>query len=180
MTTLMVDCIAADIPAVRAAGLGHLPAAGYVTGGWPIEWAESDFDLFTRKIRIAQSFDLAADDASIARVLDVELGAARPAWWPLFWAARTNKADATCYCSLDTVPAVVAACQAASIPPPSRWWLAWYWGKPGEPTAAQVNQELGQLTGYVLEQDTIWAVQYAAYAQWDLSVVYGTPDFSRR
>jgi hypothetical protein len=180
VSVLMVDGIAADVPAIKAKFGPGTPVAGYVTGGWPVEWSEPQFAEFTRKIRIAQSFDLGVDQASMARVLDVETGAATPEDWPEFWESRTNKDHATCYCDLSNVPRVLQACEDAEIPEPSRFWLAWYWGKPGVPAAAQVLAELILLTGVDLEPKDLWAVQYANYAQWDLSAVYGTPDFSRR
>jgi hypothetical protein len=181
MTTpvIMVDGISLDVPVIQQRFPGY-PVAGYVTGGYPVEWSPLQFALFSRKIRIAQSPVLAADDESQARVLDVETGAATPGDWPEFYASRTDKARATCYCDLSNVPLVIAACEAKETPLPARWWLAWYWQRPSFPAMSEVLAELLTLTGVQLDPHTLWATQFAAYGQWDLSVVYGTPDFSRR
>lgn len=178
MTVIMVDGEAADVAAIHAR-YPHHPVAGYVTGGWPVEWTEADFALFARKIRIAQSPVLSVDDDTTARCLDVETGAASPSDWPLFYNSRKAKERATCYCSLSVVPKVVAACEAAQIPLPPRWWLAWYWQRPGAPTRDQVLAELHVLTEITLDPATLWACQYVNYAQWDLSIVYGEQDFAR-
>ena len=58
------------------------------------------------------------------------------------------------------------------------WWLAWYWARPGYPTADQVAAKLRTETGVDLPASKIWACQFASYAQWDSSAVYGQPDFT--
>lgn len=178
MTVIMVDGEAIDVPAIKQR-YPHHPVAGYVTGGWPVEWSEADFALFARKIRVSQQPSASVDEASDARVLDVETGAATFSDWPLFYDSRTQKERATCYCDLSNVPKVIEACNAAGVPLPPRWWLAWYWGKPGAPTRDEVLAELHSLTGVELDPETLWACQYVAYGQWDLNIVYGTPDFAR-
>jgi hypothetical protein len=183
VSVLMVDGTAADVPAIKARFGQGTPVAGYVTGGWPVEWSEPQFAEFTRKIRIAQSFDLGTDDATTARTLDVETGAATPEDWPAFYESRASKERATCYCDLSNVQSVLDACFEAEIPDPPRFWLPWYWGRPGAPTDLQVLEALRELAGDSAAHRVaghLWAVQYANYAQWDLSAVYGTPDFSRR
>lgn len=179
MTVLMVDGTTGDVPAILRRFGTSVPVAGYVTGPG-IEWTERQFSMFARKIRVAQSPVPLYDDDSPARCLDVERYAASPRHWPDFYNTRADKDGATCYCSLDTVPEVLGECQAASIPPPPRWWLAWYWGRPGAPTVRDVLDELVRISSTVLDPQTVWAVQYANFPQWDLSAVYGAPDFSRR
>lgn len=180
MTVTMIDCMSVNVPAVlRQFGSGQ-PVAGYVTGSGGIEWTEPQFAEFSRKIRIAQSADLFLDEESIARCLDVERYAATPDDWPDWYNSRTNKAAATCYCSLSSVEAVQAACRSAGIPDPARWWLAWYWGFPGAPSAERVLAELSKYDAAGIEPGSLWAVQYRTFPQWDVSAVFGTPDFSRR
>lgn len=179
MSVTMVDGVTGNVPAILRQYGSSMPVAGYVTGTG-VEWTELQFALFARKIRIAQSPVPLYDDDSPARALDVERYAADPSHWPNFYRTRQDKAGATCYCSLYAVPDVLAQCTAAGIPPPPRWWLAWYWGRPGAPTARQVLTELERLTGVTLELSSLWAAQYANYPHWDLSKVFGVPDFSRR
>lgn len=37
---IMVDCIGANVPAVKASKWANHPAQAYVTGGYPVEWQE--------------------------------------------------------------------------------------------------------------------------------------------
>ena len=171
--TIMVDGISADVPAIHARWPGN-PVAVPVNGIYA--WSPAQEHLFARKMR----FSVEAGQpmaARVARGLDVERFAARPADVPsfLFERERAGHADATIYCNLSTVPDVLAAGEL-DVP---RWWLAWYWGRPGHPSAAQMLAELHRLTGVDLPPERLWACQYASFAQWDLSVVYGPEDFSR-
>lgn len=174
---LMMDCVADDVPALHARYPGR-PVAGYVTGGPGIEWTEPQFDLWARKVRICQQ-PADAPAAAEARVIDVERGAARAADVSRFISLREQAGhdDATVYCSLETVPAVLTAVQNAHMVP--RWWLAWWWNRPGHPSAAQVLGELQQLTGVALPPASLWGTQFRNHAQWDTSVIYGPDDFSR-
>lgn len=180
MTQLMIDCISTNVPAVLQQFGREYPVAGYVTGGYPIQWNDAQFAAFEQKIRIAQSSSLFMDDntPSKPRVLDVERYAATPNYWPDFYESREHEDQATCYCSLSTVPAVISACQSARIPLPPRWWLAWYWGQNYPFTIAQVNTELHRLTGIVLDPNSIWAGQYETLPRYDVSAVFGEPDFA--
>lgn len=181
MTVTMIDCEAIDVPFVHQR-FPFYPVAGYVSGGWPIEWSNADFSLFNRKIRIAQQPSSLVDDATIARVLDVERYAATPDDWPLFYKSRTNKGNATCYCSISSIVSVFNACADANIPPPPRWWIAWYWNRPGQPTEQIVLDQILADTGILLNTastGTLWAAQYAPFGQYDMSAVYGATDFSR-
>ena len=179
MSTLMVDGTTFDVPAILQRFGSATPVAGYVTGQG-VEWLDTQFALFSRKIRIAQSWLPDVDDASIARCLDMETGAATANDWPGFYDSRGDRARATAYNDLSNVPATVRACEAAQVPLPPRWWLAWWWNRPGYPTVAQVLAELKRLTGVELDPQTVWAIQYADKGPYDLSRVYGLPDFSRR
>ena len=84
--------------------------------------------------------------------------------------------DATIYADLSTIRSLVPAV-IERVP---RWWVAWYWGKPGRPSRAQVHAQLAEAHPG-LDPATIWACQYQGgdAHPWDLSVVYGPEDFSR-
>jgi hypothetical protein len=176
---IMVNGEAGDIPAILASKYAHHPAAGYVTGGWPIEWSEKDFGLFARKIRIAQSAQFQVDDDTTARALDVEPGAAGAAMWPGFFQSRRRPEIATAYCSLVEVPAVIEVCKLSGIKLPPRWWPAWWWGERGYPSRGTVLVELHRLTGVELDPESLWGCQFQNDRDWQLSVVYGKPDFDR-
>lgn len=178
MTQLMIDCISTNVPHVLQQFGNEYPVAGYKTGGYPIQWNSAQFAAFPRKIRIAQQPSPFVDDATVARVLDVERYAARADHWPDFYESREHKDEATCYCSLSTVPAVIRACKSAHIPLPPRWWLAWYWGQNYPFTVADVNTELHRLTGIVLDPPSIWAGQYETLPRYDVSAVFGALDFA--
>lgn len=179
---VMVDGISLDVPVIHQRFPGH-PVAGYVTGGYPIEWTPAQFAGFTRKIRIAQRLE--PDIALVARAFDVErrtdgIWSIPPAALPGLLNQRqaAGHSDGTVYCDLYDVPAVLNAVGGSQIVP--RWWLAWYWGHRGFPTVDQVLAELKALTGAELPPERIWAVQARNYPQYDLSAVYGVPDFSRQ
>lgn len=189
--TIMADCIGADVQTLRASRFGRQPVQTYVTGGWPVEWSDYQIHLFIRHIRTAQSPVAGIDDISNARELDVETGAATPADWPEFYNSRTDQARATCYLSLSTFPDLVTACYEAGIPLPPRIRFAWWWkNEPGvplpddedvpAPEAGEVLAELERLTGLTVPVHVLWACQFANYARWDLSKVYGRLDYARR
>lgn len=178
---IMVNGEAADVPAILASKWGKQPAAGYNTGGWPVEWTAKDYGEFARHISIDQQ--PAIDPATVrgARCRDFEPRAAGAASAGL-WLEERERGDhfeqSTAYCSLEEVPAVMGAAAAGALEVP-RWWLAWWWNRPGHPTRDQVLAELRRLTGVELPPDRLWACQYRSDPQWELSVVYGTPDFDR-
>lgn len=180
---LMADGVAQDARAIRARFGPHMPVALPVDGAYA--WSLFDEDLVARKIRYSVMAG-SPTVAKIARVKDVEArirvgGDAGPADVPDFLNYRLHEYghdDGTVYSSLTTVPAVIQVCDAHDVHIP-RWWLAWYWQQPGEPTREQVLAELERLTGIVLDPETLWGCQYASYGQWDLSVIYGEQDFSR-
>lgn len=170
---IMVDGISPDVDAIYARYPGN-PVACYCDGEYA--WSPAQEHLFGRKIRITVEANL-TEAAEHARCIDVENGAATPADVRPFLEAHAKLgfSNGTVYCSAANVRNVVEAVHGFTIP---RWWVAWYWGKPGYPTAAQVLAEVRRLTGVNLPEASLWACQYANYPQWDLSVVYGKPDFA--
>lgn len=178
MTQLMIDTISTNVPAVLQQFGNEYPVAGYLTGGYPIQWNTAQFRAFEQKIRIAQQPSPFVDDLTIARVLDVERYAATPDHWPDFYHSREIQDEATCYCSLDTVPAVVNACLSTRTPLPPRWWLAWYWGQNYPFTVTQVLAELKRINGTILDPDSVWAGQYETLPRYDISAVFGKLDFA--
>ena len=170
--TIMYDGINTDAAAIHAHA-PTAPVACYINGLFA--WSPAQEHLFARKIRISVMAGQ-PDAAKYARVLDVERGDARPADVPAFLNVRdTVKPNGTVYCSLAAVPSVLAVLGGRR----TRWWLAWYWGRPGHPSAAQVLAQLEAETGETIPADDLWACQYVSRAQWDESVIYGVEDFSR-
>lgn len=184
---IMLDGVAADVPAIRAwmNAHGERPVAGYVSGGPGLEWSEAQFALFTRKVRIWQR-PFRPGAARDARFIDVEPGAADAASVPEFLAERhtLGHEDGGFYSDISELENVLAEIgQAFPSPhetPPWRLWLAWYWGRRFSPTPAQVLAEIERQTGIVLPATRLWACQWKPAGFADFSVVYGTPDFSRR
>lgn len=170
---IMVDGISPDVPAIHARYPNN-PVACYADGEWA--WSPAQEHLFGRKIRITVENSL-PEASRYARCIDVENGAASPAHVRPFLEAHhaLGFANGTVYCSAANVRNVVEAVRGYDIP---RWWIAWYWQRPGTPSPAQVLAEVRRLTGVNLPESKLWACQYATYPQWDLSVVYGQPDFA--
>lgn len=178
MITIMYDGINTDAEAIHQ----HAPAAPiacYINGAFA--WSPAQEAMFARKIRISVEPGQPSA-ARYARVLDVERGDARPADVPAFLAERDKVSpNGTIYCSLAAVPDVLRVVDVRLSP---RWWLAWYWGRPGAPSAAQVLAELERLTGELIPAADLWACQYVANVPLpggacDKSVVYGLQDWSR-
>lgn len=165
----MTDGISPDAEAIHARYPDD-PVAYYADGQWA--WSAPQVALFGRHIAITVTGNLPR-----ARVLDVENGDATPqdarAW--LLARARLGYADGTVYCDASSVAGVLDATGDVAVP---RWWIAWYWEQPGAPSREQVLAEIIRLTSISLPPDKLWACQYATYAQWDLSAVYGQPDFT--
>jgi len=173
--TTMVDGISPDVPAILNRWGSSTPVACYVNGDYA--WTKRQEAEFGRKIRVSVESGQ-PDAARVARVLDVERYAAGPGDIGPFLAARkaAGHADATVYCNLSTFGQIPAAVRG-EVP---RWWLAWYWQRPGQPSAAQVLAELHAVTGDVLvPAGRLWACQYASDSLWDVSAVYGQQDWSR-
>lgn len=169
--TIMYDGINADAAAIHAHA-PTAPVACYINGIFA--WSPAQEAMFGRKVRISVEPGQPSA-AKFARVLDIERHAAGPADAAPFLKARVaaGHKDGTIYASLATVPAVIA-----DVVPP-RWWLAWYWGRPGAPSKTQVLDELHRLVGVHLEPASVWACQYVSHSQWDESIVYGPEDWSR-
>lgn len=178
---IMVDGINLDAAVIQAR-FPRQPVAIPIDGEWA--WTAEQEARSARKIR----YSVMAGNPRIARaarVKDVEArwrvgGDAGPQDAPPFLDERqaAGHLDGTVYASLLTVPAVLRECSAAGVVIP-RWWLAWYWGRPGFPTVGQVLAELKLLTGVELDPKTVWGCQAHNYQQWDFTAVYGIPDFSR-
>jgi hypothetical protein len=169
---IMLDGLGSGAADIHARFPGH-PVACYVNGLYA--WSPAQEALFARKVRISVEPGQ-PDAARVARVLDTERYDATPLDAAPFIRARDGAGhrDATIYCSLSTIAAVVEACGDVVVP---RWWLAWYWERPGVPSLDVVRAEAAR---YGLPAGAeIWACQYATYPLWDTSVVFGLPDFSR-
>lgn len=115
--------------------------------------------------------------ARLCRVLDVELGAARPPDAPAHVHAREahGHGDATVYMSLNNVPAVVDA--LGELLARTRLWVAW-WDRPEVPKPADIVAELATM-GCHIDEDRIWAVQWLGGKAFDVSRLYGRDDFVR-
>lgn len=164
---LMADSVQpAAIPASAFAA-----AALYLNGRYAA--TEAEVHRFRHVIRISVLADR-PDQAEHARALDVETGDATPADVPgwIDTRRRFGHDDATIYCDRDNIRAVAEAAAGR----PFRLWVATLDGT-----------KFGPESGY-------WAVQYqaarpgavarryrlyATSAGYDVSVVYGTPDFTR-
>jgi len=169
---IMVDGIKTDVATIRAR-FPQNPVATYVNGEYA--WTPAQEAEFARKIRISVESDQ-PEAGKYARCLDVEGGAARNGDARPFIEYR-KKANTTIYCSAANVRAVIDAVGDADLVP--RWWIAWYWQRPGSPSVAQVAAEVRAQTGVNLPEAKIWACQYASYTDYDLSVVFGKRDFAR-
>lgn len=184
---IMLDGVAADVPAIRAwmSAHGEHPVAGYVSGGGGIEWSEAQFALFARKIRIWQQpwIPGAAKDA---RFIDRERGAADVISVPAFLDEREHLGhqDGGFYSNISDLPPILAEIDGTwplgKGAPPWRLWVAWYWGRRYAPTQDEVLAEIKRLTGIDFVRERLWACQWKPAGFADFSVVYGTPDFSRR
>ena len=174
--TIMHDGIAADALAIKQA-FPNDPVALYINSEFA--WTIQQEQMFARKIRISnQSGQPAA--AKKARCLDVERGAAGPDDVGPFINERhmAGHDDATIYCSISTLAAVLQAVGGTWNPIP-RLWVAWWWQRPGYPTRAQVVSEIARLTGLDVPPEKIWSCQFASFPRWDSSIIYGTEDWSR-
>lgn len=168
---IMVDGINSDVEAIRER-YPHNPVACYADGDFA--WTPAQQGLFARKIRISVDAGRPEEGAH-ARCLDVERGAARPVDVKPFIEYR-KKTDTTIYCAASSVKQITTAVGNADLIP--RWWIAWWWQRPGTPTREQVAATVRAETGVDLPLDRIWACQYANFSKWDLSVVYGKQDFA--
>lgn len=148
MRTMYDSITAANIPTDAAM------VAGYLDGLY--KWSASDWARFPNAVKVGIAVFTTTNNGM---VLDVEHGNGDcspknvikvPKW---ITQRRNAGCDPSVYCSKDTQPAVIAACQAAGVALP-HWWIAWY-------SAPDHSKPL---------PDTE-ALQYAADGSYDLSVV---------
>lgn len=178
----MISFADSTTPAAIPSAFTHV--AGYSDGLF--DWSPGELGRFPAHVLIAVRPN-DPGQARLARVLDVERYDALPADFPPFVFVRhqIGHEDATCYTSIVGDPgfgirAVVAALTQAGILLESvRLWVAWYWGRPFPPTAAEVLAEIRALTGLSLPVGTLWACQWQNGTHYDSSVLYGRDDFTR-
>ena len=159
--------------------------AGYANGRFA--WSSAEIASFPRHILIGVESGNPGQ-AKEARVLDVERFDAVPSDFPPFVAERRSAGhnDATAYTSIlgDAgfgIEALTAALSRAGMSLDSvRLWVAWWWGRPFPPTAAEVHNEVRILTGLTLPVGTLWACQWQNGTNYDSSVLYGRDDFTER
>ena len=186
MTQIMADGIGADARAILDHFGPRQPVATYINGLASV-WTPQEESWFGLKIRIGVEPGQPAQ-ARFARVLDVsDNGDATPADIAPFCVVRSMAGhhDATPYTDLSTL-----AIDFDLFLPAPRIWIAWYWneGQPvsADPLFSQLAAE-GFSAGAIQSiRNRLWAWQYAApgaglpgEARWDLSAVFGTPDWSR-
>jgi len=152
--------------------------AAYATGRYV--WPTEQLDRFERHIKIGV-LSRSPSQARIARVLDIERFDASVDDFPPFAEERLDlkHPDPTAYCSIDTIPALLLAIEAARLYT-WRLWVAWWWERPLPPTAAEVLAEIRALTGIELPPRVLWACQWQNGVSYDTSVLYGADDFTRR
>lgn len=169
MTTFMGD-------SVNPAAIPLRTAAAYINGEYA--WSRAEESRFGRLVRISVEPGL-PDAAAQARVLDVERYAATSADIVPFVQARAalGHHDATIYASAWTISQL----DQEVIDAVPRWWVAWWWGRPGFPSRDGVAGEVGRLSSgaRVVELNRVWGCQYRPEGSWDRSVVYGPNDFAR-
>ena len=158
---------------VNPAAIPGRTAAAYVNGDYA--WSRSEEARFGALVRISVMPGM-PEAAKAARVLDVERYAATITDIAPFVQAREalGHKDATIYISLDALLSLTESNLQLVISVP-RWWVAWWWGRPGYP---RLDEVAGQLQDRV-PAERIWACQYRNTADWDESVIYGKQDFSR-
>lgn len=169
----MLDGINSDAEAIHEHYPDN-PVACYADG--PFAWSGAQQAMFDRKIRISV-VGSGPQAAYGARVIDVERGAATPGDVKHFILTRQAMHmghTTTVYCSAANVKAVISAVGDADLV--NRWWIADWTGK--VPTVGEVAASVRENCGVDLPDSRIWACQYANEPQWDLSVVFGEPDFA--
>lgn len=184
--TIMVDGIGTDVPAILARFGRSRPVGGYI---WQpgvlseIPWTAAQLAEFPAghilTATLPESLELAAQHA---RELDVETGDADAADAPTFLIARHDHGhkDGQVYSDMFNLGGVLAHIRSAGIYD-EPWWrlrVAWWWQRPGAPTLDHVMREITDL-GVTVEPSRIWGCQYFAGGSYDLTAVYGVPDFTR-
>jgi hypothetical protein len=167
----------APIVMVDAAHPEHIPAgfthaAVYVN--LEFAWPAAQVARFPHHIKV--SVESSASWAAHARAIDIEKGAATPAAAPEFVDERVvlGHDDATIYCNRDNLRAVLA--QLGHRRP--RLWIATLDDRPWTPVglAAQIKA----VERISIDPARIWAIQNGKHAGYDMSLVFGTPDFASR
>ena len=164
---------------INPAEFSHV--AAYYDGRF--KWSRAQLRRFPRHILISV---LAGSplNARFARGLDMEKFDASAADFPAFCQERFDAGheDALGYTSIlgsepgEGVAAIVAAMHESPLP----WqlWVAWWWGRPFPPTAAEVLAEIKALTGVVLPAGRLAACQWRNAPALDTSVWYGRDTFT--
>ena len=147
MRTMFDSITAANIPT------DAVMVAGYLDGLY--RWSASDWARFPNAVKVGIAVFSSTDNGM---VLDVERGNATPQDAP-GWITKRRAAgcDPSVYCSKDTQPAVIAACQTAGVALP-HWWIAWY----------SAPDHSAPLPGTMALQ---YAADVAGYGSYDESVV---------
>lgn len=177
----MINFADSTNPAAIPSQFTHV--AAYPNGRYA--WPTSQLARFKAHIEIAV---LAGQpqQARIARELDCERFDAGVRDFPPFAEERHAEGhdDPTAYSSIVGDPgfglrALLNAIDAANYTKPWRLHVAWFWGRPFPPTAAEVLAEIRALTDIRLPVGILWACQWQNGAHYDTSVLYGRDDFTR-
>ena len=164
---------------INPAEFSHV--AAYANGRFA--WSPAQVRRFPRHIMIGV-LPGAPVQAQVARCLDMERFDATASDFEPFCQERFDAGheDALGYTSIlgsspvEGVAAVVAAMHESPLP----WalWVAWWWGRPFPPTAAEVLAEIKALTGIVLPVGRLAACQWRNAPALDTSVWYGRDTFT--
>ena len=159
---------------VNPAAIPGRTAAAYVNGEFA--WSRSEEARFGALVRISVMPGM-PEAAKAARVLDVERYDATVDDIEPFVKARQalGHRDATIYIGLNALLQFAEANPAIALNLVDRYWVAWWWGRPGFPRLDEVAAQLQDR----VPADRIWACQFQHTADWDESVIYGRQDFSR-
>jgi hypothetical protein len=129
---------------------------GYANGLF--RWTGEQAERFTAAGLQVAHIDVNGSAPGLAAILDVETGDAGPAQAP-DWIRKRNafRGDATIYCNLSTLPAVLAATSRVT----SSWWL-WLAHFTGHPHIPHVN---------VPPNVRIMGCQFASFENYDESCI---------
>lgn len=170
---LMYDGINSDAAIIHQ-NFPDSPVAYYGNGAYA--WSASQVHMFSRHIAISVTAHV-AEESAYPRVLDVERGDATPE--DVRGYLEKHRAlgftNGTVYCDASTVGQVLRAVGNLDVP---RWWIAWYWGRPGVPSVQQVQTAVALYSKVQLPVSKIWACQFVSKQNWDISQVYGVQDFA--
>lgn len=178
----MISFADSTTPSAIPSAFTHV--AAYPNGAFA--WPESQLARFASHVEVGVMPN-DPGQAAIARVLDVERFDARPSDFPPFVLRRSQLGhlDATAYTSIlgpegyGLMPVVAELSKAGILLSSVRLWVAWWWGRPFPPAAAEVLAEIKALTGLSLPVGCLWACQWQNGTRYDSSVLYGRDDFTR-